>query len=81
MIELISQLHYMVYLLLTIILYKLLFTNYCKDLAAYSAFFVGGNLIESPRVVSGLSTFPAVAANGNPSAPIIDNYAFHTLFR
>jgi len=34
---------------------------------------VGGSLIESFNVVSGLNTFPAMAAVGSPSAPTTDS--------
>ena len=42
---------------------------------------VGGNLILNFKVVEGLKTFPAFCNYGKPSAPVIDIYALHILFK
>jgi len=42
---------------------------------------VGGSLNETLTLVSLLTTFPAFEIGGNPSAPVIDKLAFHTLFK
>jgi hypothetical protein len=47
-----------------------------------SAFFGsidGGNLIETLAPVLALTTLPAMAIGGRPSAPVIDIFGFQTL--
>jgi hypothetical protein len=47
-----------------------------------SAFFgsiAGGNLIEILAPVEDLTTLPAMAIGGRPSAPVIDMFGFQTL--
>jgi len=42
---------------------------------------VGGNLSEHLTSVSLLTTFPAFDISGNPYAPVIERFAFQTLFK
>lgn len=37
--------------------------------------------METPKTVSGLKTFPAVAVGGKPSAPIYEIVGLHVLFK
>ena len=48
------------------------FTNLRTAYLDFSGSAVGGNLIESFKVVEGLNTLPAILAFGNPSAPITE---------